>query len=135
MSQHSFPHDYRSGPWITAWDPSKWVILLLHKLGLVTGLRQARDTDVKEALAYMKHKSLHGVPPRDVDEESNRVYQYWTVGTARLYVKEHPSCCIILLNGWVVDATPYIQGHVSSLFSFHSVRGVRFLCFLPPVTC
>ncbi|KAK7062724.1 hypothetical protein VNI00_000212 [Paramarasmius palmivorus] len=66
---HAFPHDYRSGPSATAWDPSKWIILLLHRFGLVRGLRTARETDMKEALVYMSHKAAHGVPPKE-DEKS-----------------------------------------------------------------
>ncbi len=36
---HSFQHDYRNGvkPW--QWDPTKWTIWLLYKLGLVEDLR------------------------------------------------------------------------------------------------
>ncbi len=40
---HEFQHDYRNGvkPW--QWDPSKWTIWTLSKLGLVTGLRRVPD--------------------------------------------------------------------------------------------
>ncbi|KAF5391852.1 hypothetical protein D9757_001813 [Collybiopsis confluens] len=116
-TQHAFPHDYRSSPW-TAWDPSSAVILVLHQLGLATGLRQARDADLKEALAYMNHKSLYGVPPEEDDDErlssdhlKNEGCQYWTIDAARLYVKERPGRCVVLLNGWVLDVTAYLGEH------------------------
>lgn len=37
---HEFQHDYRNGvkPW--QWDPTKWAIWTLHKLGLVSDLRR-----------------------------------------------------------------------------------------------
>jgi stearoyl-CoA desaturase (delta-9 desaturase) len=40
---HEFQHDYRNGvkPW--QWDPSKWTIWTLSKLGLVDGLRRVPD--------------------------------------------------------------------------------------------
>ena len=40
---HEFQHDYRNGvkPW--QWDPSKWAIWTLSKLGLVDGLRRVPD--------------------------------------------------------------------------------------------
>jgi stearoyl-CoA desaturase (delta-9 desaturase) len=40
---HEFQHDYRNGvkPW--QWDPSKWTIWTLSKLGLVEGLRRVPD--------------------------------------------------------------------------------------------
>src|ERR1700733_6287883 len=55
--QHTFPHDYRSGPAITDWDPSKWVILTLSKLGVAWGLRRATPEDIAAAQPNML---LHG---------------------------------------------------------------------------
>ncbi|KAJ3843365.1 hypothetical protein F5878DRAFT_605201 [Lentinula raphanica] len=113
--QHAFPHDYRSGPWLATWDPSKWVIFALYKLGFVTGLRQAREVDLKEAMAYMNHKHVHGVPPTDDDEEHNLQsegkLQTWTLEETKLYLKEHPHRCLVLLRGWVVDVTTYLGEH------------------------
>ncbi|KAJ3986067.1 hypothetical protein F5890DRAFT_1506116 [Lentinula detonsa] len=115
---HAFPHDFRSGPWIATWDPSKWAILILHKLGLVSGLRQAREVDYKEALAYMDHKSLHGVPPSMEDDEydgenktAGDTCQQWTIAKTKAYLEEHPTRCLVLLHGWVVDVTSYLGEH------------------------
>ncbi len=43
---HEFQHDYRNGvkPW--QWDPSKWTIWLLSKVGLVEGLRRVPDSKI-----------------------------------------------------------------------------------------
>jgi len=43
---HEFQHDYRNGvkPW--QWDPSKWTIWTLSKLGLVDGLRRVPDSRI-----------------------------------------------------------------------------------------
>lgn len=43
---HEFQHDYRNGvkPW--QWDPTKWTIWLLSKLGLVSGLRRVPDSKI-----------------------------------------------------------------------------------------
>ncbi|KAF8831729.1 hypothetical protein HHX47_DHR1001275 [Lentinula edodes] len=124
--------DRDPGPWIHTWDPSKWVILLLHQFGLVYGLRQARDEDYKEALAYMNHKSLHGEPPReDVNEEQDSLSksvgnasQHWSVAATKLYVREHPDRCFLLLNGWVVDVTLYLGEHPggASLLRRYAIR-------------
>jgi len=37
---HEFQHDYRNGvkPW--QWDPTKWLIWILSKLGLTSALRR-----------------------------------------------------------------------------------------------
>jgi len=37
---HRFPSDYRNGVQWYQWDPSKWVIRLLHSLGFVTEIRR-----------------------------------------------------------------------------------------------
>ena len=46
---HEFQHDYRNG--VKAWnfDPTKWTILLLHKLGLVSNLRRVPTAKIVAA--------------------------------------------------------------------------------------
>lgn len=46
---HEFQHDYRNG--IRAWDfdPTKWTILILHKLGLVKELRTVPEEKIEAA--------------------------------------------------------------------------------------
>lgn len=43
---HEFQHDYRNGvkPW--QWDPTKWTIWLLSKVGLTSNLRRVPDTKI-----------------------------------------------------------------------------------------
>jgi stearoyl-CoA desaturase (delta-9 desaturase) len=43
---HSFQHDYRNGvkPW--QWDPTKWAIWTLSKLGLATELRRVPEEKI-----------------------------------------------------------------------------------------
>jgi stearoyl-CoA desaturase (Delta-9 desaturase) len=43
---HEFQHDYRNGvkPW--QWDPTKWAIWTLSKVGLVEGLRRVPDSKI-----------------------------------------------------------------------------------------
>jgi len=38
---HSFQADYRNGPRLTNWDPSKWLIWVLARLGLASHLRRS----------------------------------------------------------------------------------------------
>jgi len=53
---HEFQHDYRNGvkPW--QWDPTKWTIWTLSKLGLVEGLRRVPDTKI--LLAEMREARI-----------------------------------------------------------------------------
>jgi stearoyl-CoA desaturase (delta-9 desaturase) len=53
---HEFQHDYRNGvkPW--QWDPTKWAIWSLSKVGLIEGLRRVPDTKI--LLAEMREARL-----------------------------------------------------------------------------
>ena len=46
---HEFQHDYRNGvkPW--QWDPTKWTIWCLAKLGLAKNLRRVPAEKIREA--------------------------------------------------------------------------------------
>jgi stearoyl-CoA desaturase (delta-9 desaturase) len=46
---HEFQHDYRNGvkPW--NWDPTKWLIWTLSKLGLVESLRRVPNETIEAA--------------------------------------------------------------------------------------
>lgn len=54
---HEFQHDYRNGvkPW--QWDPTKWSIWLLSKMGLASNLRRVPDTRI--LLAEMREARRH----------------------------------------------------------------------------
>jgi stearoyl-CoA desaturase (delta-9 desaturase) len=43
---HEFQYDYRNGVKWWNWDPTKWTIWLLHRLGLVHGLRRVADEKI-----------------------------------------------------------------------------------------
>jgi stearoyl-CoA desaturase (Delta-9 desaturase) len=50
---HEFQHDYRNGvkPW--QWDPTKWLIWILSKLGLTSGLRRVPQEVIYSAQARL----------------------------------------------------------------------------------
>ena len=50
---HEFQHDYRNGvkPW--QWDPTKWLIWILSKLGLTNGLRRVPQEVIYSAQARL----------------------------------------------------------------------------------
>jgi stearoyl-CoA desaturase (Delta-9 desaturase) len=115
MLQHSFPDDYRSDPAKSAWDPSKWVILSLAKLGFVSGLRYARAEDITASRAYMLARDHHGAHDKAVEEEE-WVGPTWTEAEMEAYVKESDAC-ILVIDKYVLDVTRYIDIHVRfSLF-------------------
>jgi stearoyl-CoA desaturase (delta-9 desaturase) len=49
---HRFPLDYRNGVRWYHWDPSKWVIYSLSRLGLARDLRRTSGRQIAEAVRY-----------------------------------------------------------------------------------
>ncbi|KAF9053392.1 hypothetical protein BJ165DRAFT_1339927 [Panaeolus papilionaceus] len=104
---HAFPHDFRSGPSLAEWDPSKWLIIGLHKLGLATGLRRARPEDMVDALKYMGEKHAGKVDP----EPHSWKGKVWTLQEVHKFAAEKTGRCVLLIDGYVVDATSYLGEH------------------------
>ena len=52
---HTFAHDYRNGARWYHFDPTKWMIWILHKLRLAYGLRRVNMMQVKERIV-IEHK-------------------------------------------------------------------------------
>ncbi|KAI0726911.1 fatty acid desaturase-domain-containing protein [Fomitopsis betulina] len=132
---HAFPHDYRSGPAPYDWDPSKWAILLLQRLGLAWGLKRARPEDVHEAHTYMLHKhagessggdascSSDGSSEDDAGNGDFATAQAW-VEWGLEDVQNTKGKCVLVLDGFVVDATVYLSEHPggAALLRKYSVR-------------
>ncbi|KAI0652509.1 hypothetical protein C8Q79DRAFT_103901 [Trametes meyenii] len=118
---HSFPHDYRSGPSLLDWDPSKWVIALLYTLGLASGLRRARTDEIRAARVHMLRKEMYQLYT-DTDEvvsssvsgseEEEDAWDgaTWTTEQLAEYVGAGRRC-VLLLDGYAVDATEYLAEH------------------------
>ena len=64
---HEFQHDYRNGvkPW--QWDPTKWLIWVLSKLGLTSGLRR-----VPQEVIYSAQARLRDSRTRKSDDASSK---------------------------------------------------------------
>uniref|UniRef100_D8PRD9 Cytochrome b5 heme-binding domain-containing protein n=1 Tax=Schizophyllum commune (strain H4-8 / FGSC 9210) TaxID=578458 RepID=D8PRD9_SCHCM len=106
---HTFPHDYRSGPSYLDWDPTKWIIAALHRLGFVKGLRRARDADLRAALAHMQLKGHHHHETSDEEDDEPWTGPVW--GVAELKAKASQGACLLIIEGYVVDATAYLGEH------------------------
>ena len=64
---HEFQHDYRNGvkPW--QWDPTKWLIWTLSKLGLTTGLRRVSREAISSAQARVSKSKAEATNCSDSD--------------------------------------------------------------------
>jgi len=83
--------------------------LALYKLGLVTSLRRVRDGDQKEAIEYMHRKGTLGLVELKTDTWNGEV---WNTNQVQEYVQKLPGNCVVLIDGFAVDATSYFCDHV-----------------------
>jgi len=122
---HAFPHDFRSGPSWLDWDPSKWIILGLHKLGFVYSLRTAREVDIEDAREYMHEKDHHHMHDKEGEADGAEwTGEVWSREDMERYVEEKPERCVLVLDGFLVDATAYMKEHPggSQLLREYSIR-------------
>lgn len=58
---HRFPSDYRNAVQWYQWDPSKWTICLLEKMGLVYDLKRVSNFRILEARLAGEHRRIHDI--------------------------------------------------------------------------
>lgn len=83
--------------------------MILHRLGFATRLRRARQEDLIEAKRYMYHKTEYGVCPSSPETWPGDV---WDLDELDKYLQASPGKSVILIEGFVVDATSYLAEHV-----------------------
>lgn len=72
---HTFQSDYRNGALWFNWDPTKWLIWTLSKLGLARGLRRS-PADVTLRRRYLQARSALADRLRDADATLDRLLEY-----------------------------------------------------------
>ncbi len=93
---------------------------MLHRFGLATGLRRARDQDLVDAKLRMHAKS-HEIPLEE-EEASNVDLPLWTLEEAHTYAAAKKGSCLLLIDGNCVDATVYMGEHVRGIISTYPYR-------------
>lgn len=133
--QHAFPHDFRAGLRIDEWDPSKWLLLFLHRFGLVWGLRRAREEDIDWAVRDMRRREeakTKGLDPDEacagsdtddpdashewvnsprVSSDSSDEETVWNLAKTLEYART-AGRCVLVVDGYVVDASKFMGDHV-----------------------
>lgn len=123
---------------LTAWDPSKWYIWLLARTGLAWGLRRARDEDIAWAVRMQKKRDVAKAAGLDPDElldserheedrlalslgsinDSSDEDAVWNYDMTLKYACAVPGRCLMVIDGFVVEATKLLGEHVRELASF-----------------
>ncbi|KAF8527559.1 hypothetical protein BU17DRAFT_81767 [Hysterangium stoloniferum] len=121
---HAFPQDFRSGRDWNDWDPFKWAIFFLYKVGLVKSLKRAPDEDVEFAMDYMRRKKggvHHDGEPYSVDKQEKEFGEWtgpvWSRIKAEEHVKQACGKCFVFVNDYLVDVTAFMKEHAQRSFA------------------
>lgn len=82
---------------------------------MASSLRRARTDDLLAAIQYMKQKEKIGYYSDPEDQTWDG--ESWDINQVVEYAKFKPGECIILIDGYVVNVTPYLREHVSDLLT------------------
>lgn len=78
---HRFPFDYRNGPKATHWDPGKWMIYGLSKMGLVSDLKVTPEFEILKArMEVLKERAAQTAksPKQEaLEHRMAELYQTW----------------------------------------------------------
>lgn len=108
------------------WDSYKWIIFVLYQFGFVKSLRRARDSDIIEALAYMKLKKQHGAVPGIHKWEG----PFWRREDLQDFIQTNGEKCVIVIDNFALDITSYLLEHVCKILnSFQYSADSKFIAW------
>ncbi|WWD20909.1 hypothetical protein CI109_105387 [Kwoniella shandongensis] len=120
---HAFPKDFRNGPHVADWDPSKWFIWALHTYTpFVPTVARTPEPAVAKARArvYMAqaNRLTEALPPHELVKAKEELPVWSKLEVLKRHgewVKEDHGVVrrrvLLLLEGCVVDAGAYLNDH------------------------
>jgi stearoyl-CoA desaturase (delta-9 desaturase) len=87
---HEFQHDYRNGVKWWQWDPTKWTIWTLEKVGLAEGLRRVPEEKVLLAQLADTRRRLGAKMSCQTTQMNTRLHELLKASDAKLHeLSEH----------------------------------------------
>jgi stearoyl-CoA desaturase (delta-9 desaturase) len=142
---HEFPQDYRNGIKVYHYDPTKWLISGLSRLGLVYNLKWIADSEIEKARVQMQERNLgyekaqaefgadyENLPPMTMPEflekskKENLVIIDGIAHDVTSFVHDHPGGRQTLLNQVGTDATFLFEGENEKAHK-HSKEAKKYL--------
>ncbi|KAI5475934.1 hypothetical protein MNV49_000709 [Pseudohyphozyma bogoriensis] len=69
---HAFPSDYRNGPRVLDWDPTKWTIYLLHHFTpFIPSIKQTPTSEILKAQAHVLSVRAHRSKTEEMEKEDD----------------------------------------------------------------
>ena len=112
---HEFPSDFRNGVRWYHYDPTKWFILAMEKLGLAYDLKRFPKNEIVKGTLQMREKALERDKravawPMGAHDADVPVY---TMEEVRQQVREHGRRWLVI-DGFVVDVEKFAPSHPGS---------------------
>ena len=105
---HQFPMDYRNAVQWYQFDPTKWFIASMHKIGLASHLKTFPDNEVKKGRLAMQLQKAH---------EFGQQLE-WPKSSAHLpviswddFVEESKARPLIVVHGFIHDVSSFLDEH------------------------
>jgi stearoyl-CoA desaturase (Delta-9 desaturase) len=107
---HEFPYDYRNGVKNYAYDPSKWTIWVLGKLGLAYNLKRFPENEIKKGELQMIRKRLdRNMHKLEWGMHPDEMPTFTMEEVKRRCANEGTS--LIVVDGFVHDVHHFIEDH------------------------
>jgi len=135
---HEFPNDYRNGIQWYHYDPTKWLIAGLAKLGATFNLRVFPKNEIRRGIVYMREKKLAEMRKEIVAPADKGDLPTWTwpelkekVAAAKAAAagasgegdKPKQSQLLIVVDGFVHDVTKFLPSHPGGAAYLNAYNG------------
>jgi stearoyl-CoA desaturase (delta-9 desaturase) len=107
---HEFPNDYRNGIQWYHYDPTKWLIAGLSKIGATFNLKVFPKNEIKRGVLYMKEKKLAELKLETVAPIGKEILPKWNW----IEIKEkitNDKMMLVIVNGYVHDVSAFAPTH------------------------
>lgn len=105
---HEFPQDYRNGIKFYNYDPTKWLISGLAKLGLVYNLKWIPDEEIEKARVQMQERFL---AYEKAQIQFGKNYDQLPAMTMAQFTDRSKTEKLIVIGGIVHDITTFVHDH------------------------
>lgn len=109
---HEFPQDYRNGIKFYNYDPTKWLISGLAKLGLVYNLKWIPDEEIEKARVQMQERFL---AYEKAQIQFGKNYDQLPAMTMAQFTDRSKTEKLIVIGGIVHDITTFVHDHPGNL--------------------
>jgi stearoyl-CoA desaturase (delta-9 desaturase) len=115
---HEFPNDYRNGIQWYHYDPTKWLIAGLAKLGATFNLRVFPKNEIKRGILYMREKKLAELRKDVVVPLCKETLPAWTWAQVKAKVagegeddQKNNKRMLVVVDGYVHDVAAFLPTH------------------------